>query len=147
MAGCFHPIGCGNAFVSSLIYQTMAQHLYNFSMYFGYVLDIILLIFSLKFCLRKSNPKFIRIFPIFSFANISGDICSMIGLNFSSIDHPIFLILAYFIFSLIPLFELIFFNYILFQLVRSVLAKKISWFLNFIFLVSFVFFGISILLV
>jgi hypothetical protein len=116
----------------------MGQHLYDFSMFFGYLLDIILLVCSLIFCYRDANPKFIRIFSFFCFANILVDSCSVAVDHFTNGAHKSLILLCRLILTLILLLEPFFFAYLLFELIQSSLTKKITWILNFLFLVLFI---------
>jgi len=109
-------------------------------MYFGYLLDIVLLIFALIFCFRKSKPKFIKVFAVFSFANILSDINSAIGIHFANGGNEGVVQIVRVIYSLLMLFELIFFTYLLSQLIQSVIAKKTTGLLYILFILSFTLF-------
>jgi hypothetical protein len=124
----------------------MTQHLSEFSVFFGYMLDMVLLICCFIFCYKKTNSTLIKRFPVFAFSNILGDVCYMVGTHLKDNEPNALVKACHFIFSLIPLFELIFFTYVLFQLVQSTLAKKFTQILNFLFFIVFTFFLISVFL-
>jgi hypothetical protein len=119
-------------------------HLFDFSFFYGYSLDIVLLVCSLIFCYHKGNPKYIKVFPIFTFSNILGDTCSALGTYFINNGNKAFSIVFFLLFYLIPLFELIFFTYLFFQLIQSVWAKRIAWAMALLFIILFILFYTSV---
>ena len=110
---------------------------YNPSVFFGYALDIIFWLCCLYFCIKKSIPNPIRLLKFFAYSNVIVDMITIIGYfvkqekYFSTIKliSSLALMLEF-------LFEIAFFTFLLFQVVRSRLAKKISWFINAIAIIS-----------
>lgn len=116
----------------------MAQHLFFFSIFFGYLLDIVLLLCSFIFCYKKLTSKFIKIFPLFAIANIISDVNTLKNFFFRKEGHETLYQISDIIFFLLLLFEIIFFTYILFQLIQSALAKRVAFVMNILFSVSFI---------
>lgn len=110
----------------------MGHRIYEFSILFSYSLDLILLICCLIYCYRDSNLKFIKVFPVFIFVTIIADILMIPTNFFPNGESEIFMWVGGAIYFLFMGFTLIFFSYLLSQLVQSTLAKKFSWSFNFL---------------
>ena len=104
---------------------------YNPSIFFGYALDMIFLVCCLFFCYRKSSPKMVRLIRFFAYSNAIIDI---ITLSSFLVKEDKYLSLLKLIdnlaFMFAFLFEIVFFTFLLFQVVQSKLAKRISWLFN-----------------
>jgi hypothetical protein len=106
------------------------------------VIDSAFLLACLILARRPGNPPYLRQFLIFGIANFISDWIQVYYLDiYNAADRfsKLAYILTQTIHFLYPIFEIIFFFYILFQIVKSLLAKRIAKILAVFFIVSYLF--------
>lgn len=105
----------------------MYAQVYRISLWLGCLSVGLLFLFSLVFCLRSDNPRYLRSFPIYCGANALAEVVAHIFPVTGRIDYDIF-----------TLFELLYFSYFLSRLIDSRGTKRLIWTLAFLFLACFV---------
>ncbi len=97
----------------------MATDLYQASLAVLRLLNVVLLALSLIFCFRGYNPKYMRSFPLYCFANAFVEILVRWSPSMRTQAYDLFTI-----------FELIYFSYFMTQVIRSTAIRKLTWWLN-----------------
>ena len=92
----------------------MEEHINDFSVYWDFFVDTVLLVFSLFFCYKPFNPKYLRIFPWFAISIIADGIAWDFVTAHSNNRNLLFYLVQYAHIVIYP-FDFIFFSYLLLQ--------------------------------
>jgi len=94
----------------------MAMRIFQISVYCMILSSVVLAIYSVLYCWRSYNPRYLRSFPIYTLVNASENLVSLFLLSLRPLLENVF-----------TLFEMIYFAYFLIQVTTKKKTKKMLW--------------------